>query len=114
VTHCLAASSVMRDVAQALLAWLTEEQRPATTALIDAPELALSAQHAVVEESLSEVTCAGGLRPDGAHYDAIKGPIFPVEYDDVQNEANHVDDFWRGLRHDWGWDLLAAHHAGRL
>jgi hypothetical protein len=100
VTHRLAASSVTRDVTQAFLASLTEEQRAATTALIDGPELALSAQHTAVDESLSEVTSAGGLMPEGAQNDAIKGPIFPLENANVQHEANHVDDSWRGLRHD--------------
>ena len=80
------------------------------------PEVAASARHAVVELCLSDVTFgwAGRLRPGGADYYAIKGPTFLLEYHNVQNEANHVHTVWRGLRHDWGSNLLAAHHAGRL
>jgi hypothetical protein len=39
------------------------------------------------------------------------GPTFLLEYDNTQNNANHVHTVWRDLRSDWGKDLLAAHHA---
>jgi hypothetical protein len=114
MTHSHKATSVMSEVANAYLASLAEEQCFAATAPIDAPELALSVWHAVVEAGLSEVTWAGGLRPSGAHYCAMRGRTCLLEQDNVQDEANHVHDLWRDLRQEWGWDLLAAHHAGRL
>jgi len=80
------------------------------------PEVSQSSWRAVVEAGLSEVTFAwaGDLQPGRGHYYAITGPTFLLEYDNVQNDANHVHTVWRDLRHDWGSDLLAAHHAGRL
>jgi hypothetical protein len=44
------------------------------------------------------------------HYYAIKGPSFLVEYDNTQNEANHIHSVWRDFDGDWGEDLLAAHY----
>ncbi len=81
-----------------------------------APEVAESSWRAAVEAGLSEVTFAwaGNLEPGTGHYYAIAGPTFLLEYDNVQNDANHVHTVWRDLRRDWGSDLLAAHHRGRL
>jgi len=44
------------------------------------------------------------------HYYAIKGPSFLIEYDNTQNEANHIHSVWRDFAGDWGEDLLAAHY----
>jgi Protein of unknown function (DUF3500) len=45
------------------------------------------------------------------HYYAVSGPTFVLEYDNTQNDANHIHSVWRDLRRDWGEDLLAAHYA---
>ena len=55
---------------------------------------------------------AGFLERGAGHYYAVRGPTFLLEYDNVQDDANHVHTVWRDLRGDWGGDLLAAHHAG--
>ena len=34
-----------------------------------------------------------------------------IEYDNTQNEANHIHSVMRGYAGDWGEDLLAAHYA---
>lgn len=44
------------------------------------------------------------------HYYRIQGPTFLVEYDNVQNDANHVHSVWRDFNGDFGMDLLAAHY----
>lgn len=54
---------------------------------------------------------AGPIQPGQGHYYAVLGPTFLLEYDNTQHGANHVHSVWRDLRHDWGDDLLAAHHA---
>ncbi len=56
-------------------------------------------------------TWAGGLTPGQGHYYAVKGDSFLLEYDNTQDEANHIHSVWRDLRHDWGGDLLARHYA---
>ena len=45
------------------------------------------------------------------HYYSIAGPTFLAEYDNTQDDANHIHSVWRDLRNDWGHDLLAAHYA---
>lgn len=44
------------------------------------------------------------------HYYAIKGQHFMIEYDNTQNNANHIHSVWRDFTNDWGEDLLAAHY----
>jgi hypothetical protein len=39
------------------------------------------------------------------------GPTFLAEYDNTQDDANHIHSVWRDLRNDWGTDLLSAHYA---
>ncbi len=45
------------------------------------------------------------------HYYAVKGSSFLIEYDNTQNNANHIHSVWRDAANDWGEDLLAAHYA---
>jgi hypothetical protein len=54
---------------------------------------------------------AGPDQPGQGHYYAIQGPTFMIEYDNTQNEANHIHSVWRNFTNDWGEDLLAAHYA---
>ncbi|HAB16039.1 MAG TPA: hypothetical protein DCE44_06285 [Verrucomicrobiales bacterium] len=52
---------------------------------------------------------AGGLERGERHYYRLHGPTFLVEYDNTQNDANHVHAVWRDLKGDFGRDLLAEH-----
>ena len=38
---------------------------------------------------------AGGLEPGNGHYYRIHGPTFLVEFDNTQNNANHIHTVWR-------------------
>ena len=53
---------------------------------------------------------AGPEEPGHGHYYAVRGPRLLIEYDNTQDEANHIHAVWRDLRGDWGEDLLAAHY----
>jgi hypothetical protein len=53
---------------------------------------------------------AGGLSRGEPHYYRIQGPTFLVEYDDTQNEANHIHTVWRDFEGDFGRDLLREHY----
>lgn len=44
------------------------------------------------------------------HYYRIQGPSFLIEYDNTQNNANHIHSVWRDFNGDWGKDLLAEHY----
>jgi hypothetical protein len=53
---------------------------------------------------------AGSLRPGAGHYYRIQGPMLLIEYDNIQNNANHVHSVVRDLSNDFGEDLLKAHY----
>ncbi len=52
---------------------------------------------------------AGGLERGEPHYYRVQGGNFVLEYDNTQNEANHVHCLWRDFDHDFGMDLLKQH-----
>jgi hypothetical protein len=52
---------------------------------------------------------AGSLERGQRHYYRIHGPTFLLEYDNTQNDANHVHAVWRDFENDFGRDLLREH-----
>jgi hypothetical protein len=56
---------------------------------------------------------AGPDEPGRGHYYAVRGPNLLIEYDNTQNDANHIHAVWRDPTNDWGEDLLAAHYRER-
>jgi len=53
---------------------------------------------------------AGGIEPGQPHYYRIHGPTLLIEYDDTQNNANHIHTVYRDLERDFGGDALRAHY----
>ena len=53
---------------------------------------------------------AGGLEVGQSHYYRIQGAAFLIEYDKVQNDANHIHSVWRDQQKDFGEDLLRLHY----
>jgi Protein of unknown function (DUF3500) len=53
---------------------------------------------------------AGSLEPGEPHYYRVHGPTVLIEYDNTQNNANHIHSVWRDLERDFGGDLLRAHY----
>ena len=53
---------------------------------------------------------AGGFERGQPHYYRVQGGHFVLEYDNTQNEANHVHSVWRDFDHDFGADLLGEHY----
>jgi hypothetical protein len=53
---------------------------------------------------------AGSLEPGQPHYYRLHGPTFLVEFDNTQNNANHIHTVWRDSANDFGEDLLRAHY----
>jgi hypothetical protein len=54
---------------------------------------------------------AGGAEPGRRHYYRIHGPTVLVEYDNSQNNGDHVHTVWRDPENDFGRDLLREHYA---
>jgi hypothetical protein len=55
-------------------------------------------------------TWAGGTERGQGHYYRVQGGTFVLEYDNTQNQANHVHTVWRDFDHDFGEDLLKQHY----
>jgi hypothetical protein len=53
---------------------------------------------------------AGGVDKGDGHYYRIQTPTFLFEYDNTQNDANHVHAVWRDFVGDFGEDLLRQHY----
>lgn len=54
---------------------------------------------------------AGGKTWGTGHYYRIQGPTFIIEYDNTQNDANHVHTTFRDLKNDFGEDVLLRHYT---
>jgi hypothetical protein len=52
---------------------------------------------------------AGSIEPGQPHYYRVQGGNFVLEYDNTQNDANHVHSLWRDFDRDFGADALKAH-----
>jgi hypothetical protein len=53
---------------------------------------------------------AGGFEPGQGHYYRVQAGNFVLEYDNVQNGANHPHTVWRDFDRDFGLDELARHY----
>ena len=43
------------------------------------------------------------------HYYSVQGPTFLIEYDNTQNNGNHIHSVWRDFEGDFGRDVLREH-----
>jgi hypothetical protein len=53
---------------------------------------------------------AGGLERGEPHYYRVQGPTFVIEYDNTQNNANHVHAVYRTFQNEFGEDILKHHY----
>jgi hypothetical protein len=79
-----------------------------------APAVANRAWTDITDAGLAQVCFgwAGPVERRGGHYYALSGPTLLIEYDNTQDQANHIHSVWRDLRRDFAGDLLAQHYAG--
>ena len=97
---------------------MTEPQRQIFVALLDVysrrlrPELAEQDLRKIMDADIEKVrfAWAGAMEPGQPHYYRLHGPTFLVEYDNTQNNANHVHTVWRDLQNDFGDDALRRHY----
>lgn len=76
------------------------------------PELAANDLGKILKAGVDKIgfAWAGGLELGEPHYYRIQGPTFLIEYDNTQNNANHVHSVWRDFESDFGDDLLKKHY----
>lgn len=53
---------------------------------------------------------AGDTVSGKPHYYRIQGKSFLIEFDNSQNNANHIHEVWRDFYGDYGLDLLREHY----
>ena len=74
-------------------------------------DVAATAWERILEAGLGPITFAwaGPDEPGRGHYYAVRGPSFLLEYDNTQNDGNHIHSVWRDFDGDFGRDLLREH-----
>jgi len=98
---------------------MTAAQRESLMALVREyvrrvrPELADSDLAKIEKGGVEKVhfAWAGGLEKGDGHYYRVQGPTFLLEYDNTQNNNNHIHAVWRDFDGDFGEDILRKHYA---
>jgi len=100
------AYSKLTEAQQGLLLSLIQEYASAQTPAVAQVRLAR------VRADLPNVKFAwmGGREKGQGHYYRIQGSNFLIEYDNTQDNANHIHGVWREFKGDWGKDVLAEHY----
>jgi hypothetical protein len=52
---------------------------------------------------------AGEVERGKKHYYRVQGPTFLIEFNNTQNNGNHIHSVWRDFNGDFGRDLLREH-----
>jgi len=96
---------------------LSKPQRDKLMQLIDVytglmvPDLAAERLERLRKAGLENIAFAwaGETEKGKKHYYRLQGPTFLVEYDNAQNDGNHIHSVWRDFNGDFGRDLLREH-----
>jgi len=96
---------------------LTKPQRELLMSLIDvyaglmAADVAAERMDRLKKAGLDNIAFAwaGETEKGKKHYYRLQGPTFLVEYDNTQNDGNHIHSVWRDFNGDFGRDLLREH-----
>ena len=97
---------------------LTHEQKTVVNKLIAAyllsmpTEIANTRMKKIALEDMNSISFgwAGATEPGKSHYYRIQGKSFLIEFDNTQNNGNHIHSVWRDFNGDYGRDLLKEHY----
>ncbi len=97
---------------------MTQQQKAVLNKLIVAyllsmpPAIAKTRMKKITAEDMNAVRFgwAGGTEAGKPHYYRIQGKSFLIEFDNTQNNANHIHTVWRDFNGDFGADLLNEHY----
>ena len=75
-------------------------------------ELAKKRAENLEKEEMDEIRFgwAGATHSGEPHYYRIQGKTFLIEFDNSQNNANHIHSVWRDFDGDFGRDLIREHY----
>jgi hypothetical protein len=98
---------------------MTADQRAALMRLVEAytsvvaDDLAADRMARLKAAGVEQITFAwaGPTEKGAKHYYRVQGPTFLIEYDNTQNDGNHIHAVWRDFQGDFGRDLLREHLA---
>jgi hypothetical protein len=96
---------------------MTPAQREMLTKVVDAyaglmaPDIAADRMTKIKIAGMDNITFAwaGSIERGQRHYYRVQGPTFLIEFDNSQNNGNHVHSIWRDFKGDFGRDLLREH-----
>ena len=97
------------------VAGLRPEQRQLVQRLLDEvvttyrPEISSAYLKRIDVDDLS-FAWMGSVKRRDPHYYRLQGADFVFEYDNFQNNANHIHTVWRSKSGDFGDDMLADHY----
>jgi Protein of unknown function (DUF3500) len=79
------------------------------------PDEVASARIAQMNQAGKNVHFAwsGGVNRGDPHYYRVQTPSFLIEFDDTQDNANHIHSVWRSFNGDFGLDLLEQHYQSQ-
>jgi hypothetical protein len=109
--------SLERPVGLALLG-MDETHRTLATRIIEEfvgtmrPDIAEAERARVRSAGLHNIhfAWAGSIEPRRPHYYRLHGPNLLIEYDNTQNDANHIHSVWHEPGRDFATDLLRRHY----
>lgn len=75
-------------------------------------DLAAKRMEKLKKEEAAEILFgwAGASKLGEGHYYRIQGKSFLIEFDNTQNNANHIHSVWRDFDGDFGRDLIREHY----
>ena len=96
---------------------MTPAQRDGLMKVLDSfiglmtPEIATDRMAKIKAAGIDNVAFAwaGPVERGQKHYYRVQGPTFLIEFDNTQNDGNHVHSIWRDFTDDFGRDLLREH-----
>jgi hypothetical protein len=78
----------------------------------DVPDELAEARVAQINKAGRDIHFAwsGGINRGDPHYYRVQTAAFLIEFDDTQDNANHIHTVWRDFTGDFGEDLLHQHY----
>jgi hypothetical protein len=99
------------------MAELTAAQKPMLMQVIEAytsamaTDIAADRTNRLTKAGVEKIAFAwaGEIERGKKHYYRVQGPTFLIEFDNTQNDGNHIHSVWRDFSGDFGRDLLREH-----